>query len=59
MAFVVLVSIMLVLPYGRSIDYLGYNGILKQHTQMGGTLISRHADGSVEIRMVSLYKEGK
>ena len=42
------------MTYGMSIDYLGYNGILKRHTQRGGTLIIRHPDGSVEIRMVPL-----
>lgn len=42
------------MTYGMSIDYLGYNGILKRHTQRGGTLITRHPDGSVEIRMVPL-----
>ena len=42
------------MTYGMSIDYLGYNGILKRHTQRGGTLITRRPDGSVEIRMVPL-----
>lgn len=46
------------MTYGMSIDYLGYKGILKRHTQRGGTLITRHPDASVEIRMVPL-EEGE
>lgn len=42
------------LTYGMSIDYLGYKGIVKRHTQRGGTLITRHTDGSVDINMVPL-----
>ena len=42
------------ITYGMSIDYLGYTGIKKNYTQRGGTLITRKADGSVEIKMVPL-----
>lgn len=42
------------MTYGMSIDYLGYKGIWKRHTQRGGTLIILHADGNVEIRMEPL-----
>lgn len=42
------------LTYGMSIDYLGYKGIVKRHTQRGGTLITTHTDGSVDINMVPL-----
>ncbi len=42
------------LTYGMSIDYLGYRGIHKRHIQRGGTLITRRADGSVDIRMLPL-----
>lgn len=42
------------MTYGMSIDYLGYNGMKKNYTQRGGTLITRKADGSVDIRMVPL-----
>ena len=42
------------MTYGMSIDYLGYNGIKKSYIQRGGTLITRKADGSVDIRMVPL-----
>ena len=42
------------LTYGMSIDYLGYKGIMNRHTQRGGTLITRHTDGSVSIKMVPL-----
>ena len=40
------------MTYGMSIDYLGYQGIRKSCIQRGGTLITRGADGSVDIRMV-------
>lgn len=40
------------MTYGMSIDYLGYKGIRKSYIQRGGTLITRGADGSVDIRMV-------
>ena len=42
------------MTYGMSIDYLGYNGMKKNYTQRGGTLITRKADKSVDIRMVPL-----
>ena len=42
------------MTYGMSIDYLGYNGMKKNYTQRGGTLITRKADGSVDIMMVPL-----
>lgn len=42
------------MTYGMSIDYLGYKGIQNRYTQRGGTLITRKADGSVDIRMVPL-----
>ena len=42
------------MTYGMSIDYLGYQGIAKSDIQRGGTLITRKADGNVDIRMVPL-----
>lgn len=42
------------MTYGMSIDYLGYNGMKKRYTQRGGTLITRKADGAVDIRLVPL-----
>lgn len=42
------------ITYGMSIDYLAYKGIRKSYIQRGGTLITRKADGSVDIRMVPL-----
>ena len=42
------------MTYGMSIDYLGYKGIKKHYIQRGGTLITRKADGNVDIRMVPL-----
>ena len=42
------------MTYGMSIDYLGYSGMKKNYTQRGGTLITRKADNSVDIRMVPL-----
>lgn len=42
------------LTYGMSIDYLAYKGIGKNYIQRGGTLITRRADGCVDIRMVPL-----
>ena len=42
------------MTYGMSIDYLGYKNIHKSYIQRGGTLITRKADGSVDIRMVPL-----
>ena len=42
------------MTYGMSLDYLGYSGIQKSYIQRGGTLITRKADKSVDIRMVPL-----
>ena len=42
------------MTYGMSIDYLGYQGIAKSDIQRGGTLITRKADGNVDIQMVPL-----
>ena len=42
------------MTYGMSIDCLGYQGIAKSDIQRGGTLITRKADGSVDVRMVPL-----
>lgn len=42
------------MTYGMSLDYLGYSGIQKSYIQRGGTLITRKADGNVDIRMVPL-----
>lgn len=42
------------MTYGMSVDCLGYAGIAKSYIQRGGTLITRKADGSVDIRMVPL-----
>lgn len=42
------------MTYGMSIDYLGYRNIKKSEIQRGGTLITRKADGTVEIGMVPL-----
>lgn len=42
------------MTYGMSIDYLAYKGIRKSYIQRGGTLITRKADASVDIRMVPL-----
>lgn len=39
------------MTYGMSVDYLGYTGIRNSYIQRGGTLITRRADGNVEIRM--------
>ena len=39
---------------GMSIDYMGYQGIAKRHSQRGGTLITRHSNGSIDINMVPL-----
>ena len=49
-----LVYIGIQLTYGMSIDYLGYKGIMNRHTQRGGTLITRHTDGNVSIKMIPL-----
>ena len=40
------------MTYGMSVDYLGYRAIRKRYIQRGGTLITRRADGSVDIAMV-------
>ena len=37
------------LTYGMSIDYLGYPGIKKRHTQRGGTVAEIYSDGSFDI----------
>ena len=42
------------MTYGMSIDYMGYKGIAKRHSQRGGTLITRHSNGSIDINMVPL-----
>lgn len=42
------------MTYGMSIDYLGYKGIEKRYTQRGGTLITRCADGEVNVKMIPL-----
>lgn len=42
------------MTYGMSIDFLGYSGIQKSYIQRGGTLITRKADGTVDICMVPL-----
>lgn len=42
------------MTYGMSIDYLGYKGIKKSYIQRGGTLITRRADGTVDIAMVPI-----
>lgn len=42
------------MTYGMSVDYLAYHGIRKSYIQRGGTLITRRADGSVDIAMVPL-----
>lgn len=39
------------MTYGMSIDYLGYKGIRNRYIQRGGTLITRRADGNVDIAM--------
>ncbi len=42
------------MTYGMSVDYLGYQTIRKSYIQRGGTLITRRADGRVDIAMVPL-----
>ena len=42
------------MTYGMSIDYLGYQGIRKSYIQRGGTLITRRADGTVDIAMAPI-----
>lgn len=42
------------MTYGMSIDYLGYQNIRNSDIQRGGTLITRKADGDVDIRMVPI-----
>lgn len=44
------------LTYGMSIDYLAYRGIMKKHTQRGGTLIDIIDDGSFDIKLLPLDK---
>lgn len=40
------------LTYGLSIDYMSYRKILQKVTQRGGTLITRHRNGTVAIEPV-------
>ena len=42
------------MTYGMSVDYLGYKDIRKSYIQRGGTLITRKADGNVDIGMVPI-----
>ena len=42
------------MTYGMSVDCLGYKGIRKSYIQRGGTLITRRADGNVDIAMVPI-----
>lgn len=42
------------MTYGMSIDYLGYQNIGNSYIQRGGTLITRRADGHVDIAMAPL-----
>lgn len=42
------------MTYGMSVDYLGYKDIRKSYIQRGGTLITRSADGNVDIAMVPI-----
>ena len=42
------------LTYGMSIDYLAYSGIMKKHTQRGGTLIDIFDDGSFDVKLLPL-----
>lgn len=42
------------MTYGMSVDYLGYKDIKKSYIQRGGTLITRRADGNVDIAMVPI-----
>lgn len=42
------------LTYGMSIDYLAYRGIMKKHTQRGGTIIEISDDGSFEVSLLPL-----
>lgn len=42
------------MTYGMSIDFLGYKGIKNSYIQRGGTLITRRADGNVDIRMLPI-----
>ena len=42
------------MTYGMSIDYLGYKNIKNSYIQRGGTLITRGADGNVDITMVPI-----
>lgn len=42
------------LTYGMSIDYLAYQGIMKKHTQRGGTLIDIFDDGSFDVKLLPL-----
>ncbi len=42
------------MTYGMSVDYLGYKNIKNSYIQRGGTLITRGADGNVDITMVPI-----
>lgn len=42
------------MTYGMSIDYLGYKDIKNSYIQRGGTLITREANGNVDITMVPI-----
>lgn len=42
------------LTYGMSIDYLAYKGIMKKHTQRGGTIIEISDDGSFDVSTLPL-----
>lgn len=42
------------MTYGMSIDYLAYKKIRKSYIQRGGTLITRKADGTVDISMAPI-----
>lgn len=39
------------MTYGMSVDCLGYKGIRKSYIQRGGTLITRRADGNIDVAM--------
>lgn len=42
------------MTYGMSIDYLAYSGIIKKHTQRGGTLIDVYDDSSFDVKLLPL-----
>ena len=45
------------LTYGKSIDYLAYDGIYKQGAQRGCTVITYSPDGSFDCASESYYQE--